>query len=79
MLALSRKKNESIMIGADIEITILEIGRDKVKIGINAPNHVTIHRKEIYSQIKLANQEASHISIDSMNEINQLVKKKYNL
>lgn len=59
MLALSRKTNESIIIGSDIEITILEVKGDQVKIGINAPKSVSIYRKEIYLQIKESNQEAS--------------------
>ncbi|HHV10449.1 MAG TPA: carbon storage regulator CsrA [Clostridiales bacterium] len=59
MLALSRKMNESIMIGNDIEITILEVKGDQVKIGISAPKTVSIYRKEIYQQIKESNQEAA--------------------
>lgn len=58
MLALSRKANESIVIGNDIEITVLEVKGDQVKIGINAPKSVPIYRKEIYLQIKEANKEA---------------------
>lgn len=58
MLALSRKNNESIMIGNDIEITILEIKGDQVKIGISAPKSVSIYRKEIYVQIQESNREA---------------------
>lgn len=58
MLALSRKINESIMIGHDIEITVLEIKGEQVKIGINAPKSVPLYRKEIYMQIQEANKEA---------------------
>lgn len=58
MLALSRKVNESIMIGHDIEITVLEIKGEQVKLGINAPKSVPLYRKEIYVQIQEANQEA---------------------
>jgi carbon storage regulator len=59
MLALSRKVNESIIVGTDVEITILEVKGDQVKIGINAPKSVPIYRKEIYLQIKESNQEAA--------------------
>ncbi|MDF2487255.1 MAG: hypothetical protein K0R46_3423 [Herbinix sp.] len=59
MLALSRKANESIVIGNDIEITVLEVKGDQVKIGISAPKSVPIYRKEIYLQIIEANKEAA--------------------
>ncbi len=58
MLALSRKTGESIVIGNDIEITVLEIRGDQAKLGINAPKSVPIYRKEIYVQIQEANKEA---------------------
>lgn len=48
MLVLSRQKDESIMIGDDIEITIVDVRGDKVRLGINAPKEVQVHRKEIY-------------------------------
>lgn len=63
MLALSRRINESIIIGNDIEITILEVKGDQVKIGINAPKSVPIYRKEIYLQIKESNKEAAETSV----------------
>ena len=58
MLALSRKSNEANMIGSDIEISILEIRGDQVKIGINAPKNVPIFRKEIFLQIEEENKKA---------------------
>ena len=58
MLALSRKQNEAIVLGNDIEITILEIKGEQVKIGITAPKSVPVYRKELYMQIKETNQEA---------------------
>ena len=59
MLALSRNANESIMIGNDIEITILEVKGEQVKIGINAPKSVPVYREEVYEQIREANKEAA--------------------
>ena len=64
MLALARKINQSIMIGSDIEITLLEIKGDQVKIGINAPKSVSIYRKEIYMQIQDENKKASEGEVD---------------
>lgn len=61
MLALSRRVNESIMVGNEIEITLLEIKGDQVKIGITAPKAVPIYRKELYLQIKNENKEASEM------------------
>ena len=58
MLALARKSNESIMLGNDIEITVLEIKGDQVKLGIKAPKSVSIYRKEIYLQIQEENRQA---------------------
>lgn len=59
MLALSRKKNESIVINNDIEVSVLEIKGDQVKLGITAPKSVPVYRKEVYMQIKDANKAAS--------------------
>ncbi len=59
MLALSRRINESIIVGNDIEVTILEVKGDQVKVGISAPKSVPIYRKEIYLQIKESNKEAA--------------------
>lgn len=72
MLALSRKSNESIMIGNDIEITILDIKNDQVKIGIAAPKSVGIYRKEIYLQIQEENKKAMESSTPSLDVIAQL-------
>lgn len=58
MLALSRKKNEAIVINNNIEITILEVKGEQVKVGIAAPKEVPVYRKEVYLQIQSANKEA---------------------
>ena len=58
MLALSRKPGESVIIGNDIEITILEVKGEQVKVGIKAPQSVAIYRKELFEQIQESNREA---------------------
>ena len=58
MLALSRKKQEALVINNNIEITILDIKGDQVKIGISAPKDVSVYRKEVFLQIQEANKEA---------------------
>ena len=62
MLALSRKQNEAIVIGNNIEITVLEVRGDQVKLGIAAPKEVPIYRKEVYAQIQKENEQAVEIS-----------------
>ena len=70
MLALSRKINESIMLGNDIEVTILEVKGDQVKIGIKAPKSVPVYRKEIYLQITQSNKEATaEVSAETLAEL----------
>ncbi|MBE5967372.1 MAG: carbon storage regulator CsrA [Lachnospiraceae bacterium] len=63
MLALSRKINESIIIGNEIEITVLEVKGDQVKLGISAPKSIPVYRKEIYLQIQEANKEAAEATV----------------
>ena len=62
MLALSRKKNEAIVINNNIEITVLNIRGDQIKIGIAAPKDIPIYRKEVYIQIQNENKEATDVS-----------------
>ena len=60
MLALSRKKDEAIVINNNVEITIIEIKGDQVKLGISAPKSVPIYRKEVYLQIQEANKASAN-------------------
>ncbi|MBP5600362.1 MAG: carbon storage regulator CsrA [Lachnospiraceae bacterium] len=71
MLALSRKKNEALVINNNIEITILEIKGEQVKIGISAPKEVPIYRKEVYLQIQESNKEAMNAE-DVMDNLKNL-------
>lgn len=59
MLALSRKRNEAIMINNNIEVTILDIRGEQVKLGIAAPKEIPVYRKEVYLDIQNANKEAT--------------------
>ncbi len=73
MLALSRKKNEAIIINNNVEVTILEVKGDQVKIGITAPKEVPVYRKEVYLQIQEANRDA--VIADGMEALRNLLKK----
>ncbi|ANE46711.1 hypothetical protein SY83_10995 [Paenibacillus swuensis] len=64
MLVLSRKKGESIIIGDQIEVTILSVEGDAIKLGINAPKHIEIFRKELYDAILTENKEAIGNTLD---------------
>ena len=61
MLALSRKKNEALVINNNIEITVLEIKGEQVKLGISAPKEVPVYRKEVYLQIQKENEAAASV------------------
>lgn len=67
MLALSRKKNEALVINNNVEITILEVKGDQVKLGIEAPKEVPVYRKEVYLQIQEANKDALANTISQEN------------
>ena len=71
MLALTRKKGEDLVINNNIEITVLEIRGDQIKIGISAPKDVPIYRKEVYLQIQQENEAA--ISADGLDALNNLL------
>ncbi|MEQ1907014.1 MAG: carbon storage regulator CsrA [Pirellulaceae bacterium] len=62
MLVLSRHRDESIMIGDDVMITIVDIRGDKVRLGIDAPSEIPVHRLEVYEAIKRENAKSSKIS-----------------
>ncbi|MEG6612750.1 carbon storage regulator CsrA [Pseudoclostridium thermosuccinogenes] len=69
MLVLTRKKGQSIMIGEDIEITIVDIQGDQVRLGINAPKNVAIHRKEVFVEIQEENRIAADVSPERLKGI----------
>ena len=63
MLVLSRQRDETIMIGDDIEVTVVDIRGDKVRLGISAPKEISVHRKEVYEAIKRENRDAAQPKI----------------
>ncbi len=77
MLVLARRLNESIMIGDDIEVVVIDIKGDQVKLGIKAPRKITVHRKEIYQEIKQENIAAISSDFDpnTLRDLSDLFKK----
>jgi len=73
MLVLTRKAKQSIMIGDGIEITIVEIKGDAVKLAIDAPRDVPVHRREVYEEIQRENREASSASVEDVTAIDKLL------
>ena len=71
MLALTRKKGESSVVNNDIEISILDIRGEQVKVGISAPKDVPVYRKEVYLQIQKENEAA--VSLDSVNALKNIL------
>ena len=66
MLVLSRQRDETIMIGDDVEITIVDIRGDKVRIGITAPQHIPVHSKEVYDAIQRENRAAAKMKPEDL-------------
>lgn len=75
MLTLTRKKNEAIIVNGDIEIRIVDVQGDKVKIGITAPKEIDIYREEIYLQVMENNKQATDVSHEMLHQINLLARK----
>lgn len=69
MLALSRKKGEALVINNNIEVTVLEVKGDQVKIGISAPKEVPVYRKEVYLQIQNSNKEAMQADLEALKKL----------
>lgn len=81
MLVLSRKKGQSIIIGDNIEITVVEIQGDTVRIGVNAPREVAVHRQEVFDQIAAENQQAQQseglqLKLRQLTELSKQADKK---
>src|SRR5438067_13325167 len=61
MLVLARQRDQTVIIGDDIEVTVVDVRGDKVRLGISAPKHVSVHRKEVYEAISRENQAAARV------------------
>lgn len=72
MLVLTRKKGQSIMVGDDIEISVVDVGGDAVRIGIRAPREVSIHRREVYEAIREENIRAARAAAQSAEGLDKI-------
>ncbi len=76
MLVLSRQRDETIMIGDNVQITIVDIRGDKVRIGISAPPDIPVHRKEVYESIQKENQASAQANGTSPRKVESLAREK---
>jgi carbon storage regulator len=76
MLVLSRQRDETIMIGDDIEVTVVDIRGDKVRLGINAPKEISVHRKEVYDAIRRENRAAAQVKPEDVPGIGKIAPGK---
>ncbi len=76
MLVLARRINESIIIGDDIEVVVVDMKGDQIKLGIRAPRSVSVHRAEVYKEIQEQNRQAAGSMPQSLAELGKLLKKK---
>jgi carbon storage regulator len=77
MLVLSRQRDQTIMIGDNIEITIVDIRGDKVRLGINAPGDIPVHRKEVYEAIKRENRAAANVRPEDIAKATDVENQKH--
>ena len=75
MLVLSRQRDETIMIGDDIEVTVVDIRGDKVRLGINAPKEISVHRKEVYDAIRRENKAAAQVKPEDLSGLGKMTPK----
>ncbi|WP_027339044.1 carbon storage regulator CsrA [Halonatronum saccharophilum] len=74
MLILTRKENQSIIIDDDIEIKVVELSDGRVKLGIDAPRSIPVHRQEVYQEIQAENKEAAKGRLESLEVLKRLFK-----
>lgn len=76
MLVLSRQRDESIIIGDNVVITVVDVRGDKVRLGIDAPVEIPVHRREVYEAIQRENKRAAEISADEARQVGKATEKK---
>ena len=76
MLVLSRQRDETIMIGDDIEVTVVDIRGDKVRLGITAPREISVHRKEVYDAIRRENRAAAQVKPEDLSGLGKTPPKQ---
>lgn len=69
MLVLTRHANQSIMIGHDVVVTVLEVRGDQVRLGIRAPRHIDVHREEVFAALQKANRSATSPPVESLESL----------
>ncbi len=79
MLILTRKLGESVIIGDDVKITVVEVNKQQIKIGVDAPKNIIIHREEVYLKIKEENELASTSNIIDLNNSSEQLKTEKDL
>lgn len=72
MLVLSRQRDETIMIGDNIEVTVVDIRGDKVRLGITAPKEISVHRKEVYDAIRRENRAAAQVRPEDLSGLSKI-------
>ena len=76
MLVLTRRSGESVMIGDDVVVTVLEVRGDVIRLGIGAPRDIQVHREEIYRELQAANQEAASPTDDAVLALTRMLRPK---
>ena len=76
MLVLTRHIDEAIVIGDDIEVVVVDIRGDRVRLGISAPKEVSVHRKEVYELIQAENIRAAAVALEDVGKAKELLRKK---
>ena len=77
MLVLTRRANQSIMIGADIVVTVLEVRGDQVRIGIDAPRSISVHREEVFRELEASNRAAASPGLGALEGLTALRPPKH--